>query len=117
MKPELLLAASLDRLVSLHRMPHHFATDLLSSALLYLTGQCDLESHINAVAHIRLTMDPDYQDATAALAGWLDVANEVLKVQPATAPTGRHRCAIDMPPCPECQELYDQEDWREYGNP
>ena len=26
-----------------------------------------------------------------------------------------HRCPQDMPPCPVCQEIIAEEDWREYG--
>lgn len=26
----------------------------------------------------------------------------------------RHRCPMDMPPCPECEARYEEEDDREY---
>ncbi len=70
--------AELDRIVAANRMPDEHATALLSSAVLFATGQCDLANFADAVAHTRLAIPEDCQDATAQLAGWLDSINELI---------------------------------------
>jgi hypothetical protein len=108
------VARRLRSIVEICYMPHHFQTELLSSCILWLAGECDLGNHIDAVANIRLSLPEDYQDASAALAGWIDCANELLASEPKVVEV-RHRCPIDMPPCPECEALQDDEDFNAYG--
>lgn len=73
------LGQQIDEIVKSHAMPADEATALLSLSVLYLSGSCRLGDYIDAVAHTRLCIPEDYQDSTAALAQWIDDANEQLK--------------------------------------
>lgn len=80
---ELTLVKKLEIIVDQHKMPSEQAIALLSSAILFVTGQCDMENFATAVAHTRLCIPEDFQDATAALAGWLDEINEQIDAKAA----------------------------------
>jgi hypothetical protein len=49
-------------------------------------------------------IDPDPDDE---LRGWHEMQAEDLQKQAENEPF--HRCPIDMPPCPVCEEFYDNE--------
>lgn len=44
---------------------------------------------------------------------WYDVQAVAAMMELAGRP--RHRCPPDMPPCPDCQAIEEEEDEREFG--
>lgn len=56
------------------------------------------------------TMTPDY-DVDAELDAWYDANYGSGYTQDPIRAS--HRCPIDMPPCPDCEELYEAEDERD----
>lgn len=69
------LPLAIDNIVSTCHMPREIAEGLLSSSILYATGQCKHAEYVASVAHLRLSLGEDWQDASAMLAGWLDSVN------------------------------------------
>lgn len=70
------IATRLDEIVNDNAMPDINGSDLRSSAILLLTKKCSISSFANAIAHIRLCIPEEFQDATAALAELIDECNK-----------------------------------------
>lgn len=61
-----------------------------------------------------LTMIPKPEfDVDAELQAWHEAQGTPVLYQPEPH-LRHHRCPVDMPPCPECQEAEEEEDFREY---
>lgn len=72
-------AAKLAGITNAVQMPPEHAISLLSSAVIFACGKCDLVNLADAVAHTRLSIPEDHADAHGVLCAWLDEANECLK--------------------------------------
>jgi hypothetical protein len=57
-------------------------------------------------------MNPKLFDVDAELDAWWDGQAVEAANYAASNP---HRCPMDMPPCPDCQAIQEEEDEREYG--
>jgi hypothetical protein len=58
-------------IVAMSKMPNNDAMNLLDSTILYLCKDISQAQYITDVAHIRLNMSEDYQDAGSQLVDWL----------------------------------------------
>lgn len=72
MNARLETASKLTNIVQLCHMPRELANQLVDCALIYGSGGCDNANHADAVAHVRLCLGEDYQDASAKLADYID---------------------------------------------
>ncbi len=61
-----------------------------------------------------MTLEEWAVDPDAQLDAWHEVQGAALHAADLREQK-THRCPSDMPPCPECEERFAQEDWREYG--
>lgn len=104
----------MEQIVDTSKAPDTASIELWRSTCRYLGGTLSLAIWANEVAEIRANIPEDYQDITAALAGWLDEANFVIDVlkKPVQCPrcNGRGEYLHDGEPsspqiwlpCPDC---------------
>lgn len=64
-----------------YSMPQQSAIQLLSSAILFSLGECDAGAFADAIAHIRLGIPEDNQQAIAALVAWQDEFNQAIPAE------------------------------------